>query len=263
MAFGDDSFIREVNEDIRQERLGRLWYLLKPFIIGGAAAIILAVIGAEFYSSYKQRQAQNLGDAYIEALKLADAGPDMAAFAKLTDVQKSGFGGYPLLAEFRAASALAQKGDRQGAVKAFDALAANAALPLPWREAASVRAAYLLVDSGSFADVEQRVKKLATDVNPMRLAAREALGLAAWKAGRLQEAAYYFNRNYSDKDSAAFSFSERAAMMIGLISSESENGAPAGSKGGAAAALPAPGVPAQGAAPAPLLSAPAAEKAGK
>lgn len=228
MAAGDDSFIREVNEDIRQENLGRLWRLLRPFIFVGAAAIILLTIAAEIYSSYRQSEAQRLGDSYSEALRLADAAPSAAAFAALEKIRQSGFGGYPLLARFRMAALLAQKGDSQAAVKAYDALAADAAAPLPWRETAMLRAGYLLADSGSLAEVEKRVKAMGTDVSPMRLGAREALGLAAWKAGRLQEAAGYFNRNYSDKDGAAGGFAERAAMMLALISSQSETAAGGG-----------------------------------
>jgi len=255
MALGDDSFIREVNEDIRQENLGRLWRLLKPFILAGAAAIILITAGVQIYSYYTLREAENMGDAYNKALKLAEAGPQAAAFDALAAVEKSGFGGYPLLARFRAAALLAQKGDSQGAVKAFDALAAEARLPQPWREAALVRAAWLLVDSGSFAEVEQRVKILANDVNPMRLAAREALGLAAWKAGNLQQAAYYFNRNYSDKESVGSAFAERAAMMIALIGSESDDTVPPAGSAGAV-------VPAASAGK-PQLSAPAVSNPAK
>lgn len=224
MAAGDhDSFIREVNEDIRQERIGRLWRLLKPYIIGGALAIILLTIAAELYSSYKTRKAQALGDSYSAALQLAEAGPSAEAFAQLAEIEKSNFGGYPMLAELRKASALAQNGDKAAALKAFDAFAANEKFPKIWREMAAVRAAYIVVDIGSFADVEQRVKPFANDVDPMRMAVREALGLAAWKAGRLGEAAAYFNRNYSDKDSVNYGFGDRAAMMMSLIGSESEN----------------------------------------
>jgi len=239
MAVGDnDSFIREVNEDIRQENLKRLWRLLRPFILGGAAAIVLITAGVSLYSHYMLRRAEKLGDAYNSALEQAAAGAGPAAFAALAAVENSGFGGYPVLARFRAASLLAQKGDKPGAVAAFDAAAADKSWPLPWREAAMIRAAWLLVDSGNFAAVEQRVGGLANDVNPMRLAAREALGLTAWKAGDMAKAAYYFNRNYSDKDSSGSAFAGRAAMMLGLIGSEGAAPPPAGA---AAAGSPAAG----------------------
>lgn len=224
MATENDSFIREVNEDIRQENIGRLWRRLKPFVLGGAVALILAVIAIQSYSFYMRSKAQRLGDAYAEALKLAEAADYDKAFAALADIENSGFGGYPMLAEMRKAALLAQKSDNAAAVTVYDHLAADNANPQPWRDAARIRAAYLLADSGSFADVERRVKALANDVNPMRQAAREALGLSAWKAGRLQEASYYFNRIVTDNEGAGTGFSVRALMMISLIGSESDNG---------------------------------------
>jgi|GEM_PF-866164 len=221
----NDSFIREVNEDIRQERLARLWKLLKPYIIGGALAIIVITIAAEVYSSYTNRKGQRLGDAFIQAHQLALSGADAAALAELVKIEKSGYGGYPLLAQFRAASLLASSGDKIAAVKAFDRITATGDFPQAWRDLAAVRAAYILADTGTAADVEQRVQPLDNDVNPMRFAAREALGLAYWKAGKLSQAAAYFNRNYSDKESQNFGFGERAAMMAALISSESSGAA--------------------------------------
>jgi len=240
----NDSFIREVNEDIRQEQLGRLWRLLKPYIIGGAAAIILITAGYESYQYYQSRRQAELGEAYSAALQLAAAGPGAEAFAQLAALEKSDFGGYPMLARFRRAALLAQKGDKAAAVKAFDALAADGSLPKPWRQMASVRAAYILVDSGTERDVAERVQPLAGEGEPMRFAAREALGLAAWKAGKMPAAAGYFNRNYSDPEAGQMGFAQRAAMMISLISSESggdkDNAGGGSAAGGAAPQSAAP-----------------------
>jgi len=232
----NDSFIREVNEDIRQEKLQNLWRLLKPYIIGGALLIVLITAAYEGWSSWQSRRQARLSAQYSAALQLADTGPGAEAFTELTAVEKSDFGGYPLLARFRMAALLAQKGDAAAAVKAFDALSADGSLPKPWRQLAAVRAAYILVDSGTEQDVAERVRSLADESGPMRFAAREALGLAAWKAGNMQTAAGYFNRNYSDPEIGQLGFARRAALMISLISSESSAGGKAGLAAGGSAA---------------------------
>jgi hypothetical protein len=58
-----------------------------------------------------------------------------------------------------------------------------------------LRAAYLLVDHGSYSDVSAEVEVLAVPGNPARHSAREALGLAAFKAGDLAKAAAMVRRN--------------------------------------------------------------------
>ncbi len=82
-----------------------------------------------------------------------------------------------------------------------------------WR---ACRAALLLVDHGSFADVSSRVESLTSDTNPLRHSAREALGLAAWKEGKKADAMKLFDQIASD-DGAPRNTRERATLMSELI----------------------------------------------
>jgi len=217
----EESFIREVNEQIRQERLGALWRCYGPVLIGAAIGAVLITAVWQGYFAWSERKAARTADAFLAALEMADEGNSDAALTKLDDIGKDGAGAYPILSEMRKASVLAARGDRAGAVAVFDAVTADSSAPGILRDMASVRAAYILVDAGSFADVEKRVKSLATDVDPMRLAARETLGLAAWKAGRAEDAVYYFSRIHEDKDAAGTGFYQRADMMLNLVRSRS------------------------------------------
>ena len=54
---------------------------------------------------------------------------------------------------------------------------------------ARLRAALILVDNGSYADVSARVEALTVDTNTLRHSAREALGLSAWKEGQRRRCA--------------------------------------------------------------------------
>jgi len=215
----EDSFIREVNEEIRQEKLGFFWRRYGFALVGAAIAIVLVTAAYQGYAAWTSRKADRMGDAFVETLELADKADSDAVLKKLDAVEKTGFGAYPALAAIRKASLLMERGDRAGAIAIFDAVAAAYSTPKILKDMASLRAAYILVDTGSFADVEKRVKALATDIDPMRLAARETLGLAAWKAGKTEDALYYFNKIRDDKDAAATGFSRRAAMMLSLIDS--------------------------------------------
>ena len=63
---------------------------------------------------------------------------------------------------------------------------------------ALVLAAYLLIDGGDVAAVRQRVGGLAAPQSPMRNAAREAIGLAQYKAGDFAAALATFEEMLAD-----------------------------------------------------------------
>lgn len=176
----EDNIFREVDEELRSERMRTLWRRVAPFVIGAAVAVVALVAVNEGWNWYTNSQAARSSDELYAAI---NAGDDLAsAQARLDELAANGSGGYPVLAEFRKASLLAEAGDAAGAVAAYDALA-NGQSNVRLRELALLQAAQILVDSGTLADVEARIGTLATDDNPMRRVARELIGLAQYKAG--------------------------------------------------------------------------------
>lgn len=212
----DDTFIREVNEEIRREQAQALWDRFGPAVLGIAILIVLATAAVVGYRYWDETRANRSGDAFSAALKLANDGKSDEAIAALDQLEKDGYGAYPLLARMRAATVKADKGDFDGAVKDFDAVAADNAIPAGIRDIARLRAALVLVDHGSFADVSSRVEALTADTNPLRHSAREALGLAAWKDGKSADALKLFDQISSD-DAAPRNVRQRAQLMSELI----------------------------------------------
>jgi len=219
MADEEDSFIREVNEELRRENARALWGRYGPILIGGAVALVLGTAVWQFYNYWIESKANRIGGQMVNALSMSESeGQYDLALAELDNVKMSDFGAYPILAAFRQAALLIQKGETQAAVQEFDAIANDGKAPEILRNMARLRAAYLLVDVGSFADVEARVKMLATDTNaPVQMAAREALGLAAWKAQDYSQAKDYFERIVSDEAALRTGFQLRAMQMLALL----------------------------------------------
>ncbi|APY13471.1 tetratricopeptide repeat protein [Brucella sp. 10RB9214] len=214
----DDSFIREVNEELRSERAKQVWRNFGPALIGAAVAVVLGTAGWVGYQHWTDSKASASGDKFLAALDLAAAGKTDEALAAFTDLEKTGYGSYPVLARLRAASVLADKGDAAAAVKAFDEISADNSVPEPLRNIARLRAGYLLVDNGSYDDVATRVEPLSADGNPMRTSAREALGLAAWKAERFDDAVKLFKLVAEDSLAPA-NARQRANIMLDLMHS--------------------------------------------
>lgn len=212
----DDGFFREVSQELRQDKAKALWDRYGTLIIAGAIAIVLATAAIVGWDYYSQTRADRSGDAYLNALSLARDGQTEEAKAALTALEADGYGAYPVLARMRSATLSAQSGDYEAAVKGFDSVAADSAVPTSIRDLARLRAGYILVDHGSYADVAQRVETLTSDTNPLRHSAREALGLAAWKEGRASDAATLFEQILND-ESIPQNIRQRASLMSELI----------------------------------------------
>ncbi|MER8430246.1 tetratricopeptide repeat protein [Mesorhizobium caraganae] len=212
----DDSFIREVNDEIRREQAQALWDRFGPAILGLAILVVLGTAAFVGYRYWDESRANRSGDAFSQALKLANDGKSDDALTALQQLEKDGYGAYPLLARMRAATIKADKGDFAAAVADFDGVAADTAIPQGIRNMARLRAALLLVDHGSFADVSSRVEALTADNNTLRHTAREALGLAAWKEGKTQDALKLFDQIAAD-DGAPRNARQRATLMSELI----------------------------------------------
>ncbi|GGA77217.1 membrane protein [Brucella endophytica] len=217
----DDSFFREVNEEIRSDKAKAFWQRFGPLLIGAAVAIVLGTAGMVAYRHWSASLAAQSGDKYLAALDLADQGKKDEALAALNALEKDGYGDYPSLARMRAATLLADKGDTAGAVAAYDKIAADSAVPAALKDIARLRAGFLLIDTGSYDDVAKRVEPITADGNPMRFSAREALGLAAWKANRPADALRIFQQ-IADDSGTPPDIGQRANMMLDLIHGSGE-----------------------------------------
>lgn len=193
----NETIFREVDEELRGERMRTMWRRFGPFVIGGAVAIVLVVAVNEGWSWWQNANAARSSDQFYAALELAEAGDVAAAQEALNAVAAEATGDYPTLARFRQASLLAGEGQTAEAIAAYDALATSETNPR-LREMALVLAGYLLVDGGDVAAVRQRVGGLASPENPMRNAAREAIGLAHYQAGDLRSALATFEEVIAD-----------------------------------------------------------------
>ncbi|MEQ8305494.1 MAG: tetratricopeptide repeat protein [Hoeflea sp.] len=216
MSDDNSTFIREVNEDLRSDYFKALWARFRFLIIGAAIAIVAVTAGLRGWQYWQESTAARSGDAFLAALEQAREGNTDAALAGFEDLEETGHGAYPVLARMRAATVLADRGDTAEAISAFSSVAGDASQPSAIRDTARLRAAYLLVDHGSYDEVSAQVEVLAVPGNPLRHSAREALGLSAFKAGDLDRASQWFGEIAADNQTPA-GVANRASLILDLI----------------------------------------------
>ncbi|MFZ1814712.1 MAG: tetratricopeptide repeat protein [Rhizobiaceae bacterium] len=212
----DDSFIREVDEELRQDQFKSLWNRFGNIIIAVAVLIVVATGSYRFWENYTSKQAAASGDAFLSAIDLAAQGKQDDAIAKFDELAKSGHGQYPALARLRVAGEKIARGDAAGAIADFDALAGDGAIPEPLRSVASLRAGMAAVDTETYEQVKARLESLAAAGGHYRHLAREALGLSALRNGADQEALVWFQSIVDDAGSAG-NVRTRATIMLDLL----------------------------------------------
>jgi hypothetical protein len=216
MADQTDHFMREVQDEMRRERLARIWDSYGVFIIAGAVLLVLAVGGYKFaeYRSLGARQAAGL--EFEAAARLAAQGKAQDAHQAFETMIKNAPPGYGALARLRNAGAYAAEGKRNEAVATYDAVSKDAAADPLLRDFATLQAAMLRVDVADWTEMQNRLKDLINDNNAWRAPARELLGLAAMKAGNQDEARKAFEQILADT-SVPPSTAERARIMMTIL----------------------------------------------
>lgn len=212
----DDSFIREVDEELRHDRMRDLWSRYRYVLIGAAVLVVLATAAWRGWQYYSERRAASAGDAFLSAIDLSDKGQHDDAIAALEKVETDTHGAYPALARLRVAAELQARGDDVAALEAFEKIAADPTVDETFRKVAELRAGLIAVGTESYDQVKARLQGLAAPGGYYRHLAREALGLSALKAGDEQEALKWFQEIADDAD-AGNDVRQRAAIMLNLL----------------------------------------------
>ena len=208
-------FIREVNEEVRQDRVRRVLERFWPVIAAAVVAVLVAVGGWKWAEADTARKAEAASNQYLDALDLVRDGKADEAVSALKAVEASGTPGYRLLARFRLAGETGSKDPKAGAGM-FDALAADPSVDPSLQEVARLRAALLLVDLLPYPELKTRLAPLADANNPLRNPAREMLALAALKADQPAEAGVLLDQIEADS-TVSGSLRQRAEALSGLV----------------------------------------------
>ena len=225
MANNEDTLMREVEEELRRERMEQLWKTYGSYFLAAAVALVMAVAGYKFYQSQQLAAANSAGQAYEEEIALIDEKKPDEARKALADITKNAPDGYQALARLRLAALEAEAGEKAKAAVLYEELASSSNADPLLKSFAKLQAASLKIGEAGFTEVENRLNDLAADASPWRAAARELIALAAFKAGKHDVARRSLEQILADR-TAPNDVRERAqVIMAEIISAELANAA--------------------------------------
>ena len=170
-----DSFIEEVSEEVRRDRL--YGYMRKYGWI--AVLAILAIVGGAAYNEYSKAQtlakAQTAGDAILAALEADEPEARVAALEEVRgqDITQ----GAKAVVSLMQAAEQGASDDAAGSQAALEKIAVDGSLPEIYRQIASFKAASQSNGSLSVEDRRIRLEALSAPGTSLRLLATEQLAL--------------------------------------------------------------------------------------
>ena len=211
-----DSFLREIDEELRQERYAKLWKKYGNHLIAAALALVLSVAGYQGWRTYDVKNRMEQAERFSAAQKLAASGETAAAAEAFAALADDAGGGYELLASLRAAAARAETGDKPGAIALYRQLSGDSGYDPVYRDLAVVMEALLIIDDAEAEAIRSRLAPLMADDNPWRHSARELAAHAAMRGGDRKAARELFTKLAGDGD-APGGVRSRASEMLSVL----------------------------------------------
>lgn len=188
-----DSFIDEVSEEVRRDRLFKT--LRRYGWI--AAVLVVVVVGGAAYNEVRKAseraEAQARGDAILAALEQNEPGQALVSVAS--------DGSVPAL--MLAAAALEEEGDFEGAAAQLDSIAVAPDVPQIYKDVATLKSVMLRSEALSADEMRTRLVGLTSLGNPLRLLAEEQLALVDIGTGDIDSAADRLDAIQADAEASA------------------------------------------------------------
>ncbi len=179
-----EEFIREVDEDIKEEKRLKLWKKILPYVVSLSLGIILSTTGFVFWENHTQKVKQQLGDDFTAAVELAKDEDVDAALIALDRIVDKGSDGYITMAKMKKASLLIDKGELNQGLEIYLDLEKNA-VDQSFRDIATI---LFVMNSMDSEDSEKLLKKLEPLENSL-----------IWKSSALELKAFIYLKNDNTK----------------------------------------------------------------
>jgi len=210
-----DSFIEEVTEEVRRDRLFKL---MRKYGWIGILAVVLIVGGAawnEWRKASARAEAEAFGDAILAAMAADDSGARAAALAGVPVAAD----GQSALLSFLAADEALAAGQDAAAQDALAAVASDAAAPDVFRQLAKLKLLILRGPSMDAAERDRGLAELAAPGAAFRPLAMEQQAQALADAGKTDEAIALFTQ-ITEEAGVPSGLRQRATQMIVVLGGE-------------------------------------------
>lgn len=209
-------FLREVDDALRQDEMHTAFQRWGKLAVVAVVVLLAGLAGFLFWQQHSHQATAKQGEQFTIALDAVEAGKLDDGATKLKALVGESNDGTKAAAQLMQAGIAIEQGKPAEAVKLFEAVAADASAPQPYRDLAAIRAVATNFDAMKPEDVVARLKPLAEPGNPWFGSAGELVGLAYLKQGKNNLAGPLFAAISRDKQ-APETLRARTRQMAGLL----------------------------------------------
>lgn len=211
-----ESFVREVDENLRRDQAQDFMKKYGPWIVGAALLFLAAVAGWIYWQDRQAAQAEAQTEQLSAIMTGIGAGQSATADKQLQPLTQSDADGVRAAARLTRAAVALEKADRKTAIAEYRAVMDDEGLAQPYRDLANIRATALEFDQMQPQDVITRLEPLAEAGNPWFGSAGELTAMAMLKQGRKSEAGRMFAAIAADNQVPG-SIRSRAVQIAGTL----------------------------------------------
>jgi hypothetical protein len=225
MNMSDETFVREVDEELQRDQLITFWKRWGRWLIGGLLAVMIGWGGWLYWNNRNNQAAGVEGEKLTGVIENLSANKIDATTGDLAALAKSDAKGTRAAAMLTQAAVALTKKDDKFAVATYAKVAADTSLSQPWRDLALVRQTIVEFDTMKPEAVVARLKPLAVPGNAWFGTAGELSALAYAKMGKGDLASKMF-ADIAKDESVPESIRARAEAMASSLGSVDTPAAP-------------------------------------
>lgn len=201
-----DEVMREIDQDIRNEKMRKLWKRYRGMILGTVVALVVITAGSSVYGDYQSKKAGEAMLALDAGIQQLQDGNAEDAAGKFKALAKRSSGELNDIARLWQARAQAHAGDAKATLATLNDLAAKpASKSLVWRDMACLRLMAAGADAPAACDAKQD--------SPLRAQRLEWRAATLWEQGKNDEARALL-KTVADDETIALPQRERARTLM-------------------------------------------------
>ena len=175
-----DSFIQEVTDEVRHDRMFRIWKKYGPYAVAAVVAVVAVSAGLNWMKHREIQQARETGGAFLAS--------DIASIEDQQVLIGSVDGPAAVIARLRLAAATAVAGDAQAAAALYREVADEPGLGAAYADLARLQAVRVGVAAMDPAQAIAELDPLTVEGAPYRVLALELRAMVRLNAGDIEAA---------------------------------------------------------------------------
>ncbi len=212
----EDSFIREINEELKNENIRKLWDKYGLHLIVALVVILTLTVSFETLKNWRIKRFEDASNTYAYALALQGMDRTDESINVLQKLQQGSSGIYADIAQMQIANILLEQGKNTEASALLESIVQDKKITPQIRDIAAVKLASYKLDSAPAEEISALLQPLQQEGNSWKNVAKEILAMLEIREKNMEEARRLYSEIAGDPQ-ASENIRSRAQDMLSVL----------------------------------------------